>query len=138
MTREHTYEGGCACGATRYRAAGVATNLCFCHCRSCRMAGGAPFVAWATFEAARFELTAGRLGEYVSSRPVVRGFCPRCGTALSYRHRDRPNEVDVAIATLDDPAALAPECHIYVSEKLPWLTLGDGLPQHAQGSSEGS
>jgi hypothetical protein len=91
-------------------------------------------VAWGSFDAACFELTRGRLAQVASSQPVVRGFCPRCGCALTYRHRDRPGEVDVTLASLDDPAALAPERHIWVSEKLPWLKLGDGLPQHERGT----
>jgi len=132
MDAEATHAGGCACGAIRYRASGLATNLCFCHCHSCRSASGAPFVAWATFEPSHFELTRGRLAEYASSRPVIRGCCRRCGTTLSYRHRARPQEIDLTLASLDDPGALPPGCHIWVSEKLPWVELADGLPQHAR------
>lgn len=130
MTREPSYEGGCACGATRFRVSGPGTSLCICHCTSCRRASGAPCVAWGTFDPARFELTRGHLAQYASSRPVVRGFCPRCGSALTYRHRERPQEIDVALASLDDPAALVPEYHIWVSERLPWVVPGDGLPQY--------
>jgi hypothetical protein len=123
-----TYDGGCLCGATRYRAAGPAANRCCCHCRSCRRASGAPYVAWATVPAAGFALTRGRLATFRSSEPVTRGFCPTCGTALTYAHRSRAGEIDLAVATLDDPAALPPECHIWVSHRLPWVVLGDGLP----------
>jgi hypothetical protein len=63
---------------------------------------------------------------------VTRGFCPRCGTALTYAHRGRPEELDLTIASLDEPGALAPECHIWVSQRLPWVVLGDGLPQYEE------
>lgn len=132
MDGGRAYEGGCLCGATRYRAAGPATNRCYCHCRSCRGASGAPYVAWATVPAAGFALTRGALATVRSSEPVTRGFCPRCGTALTYAHSARPGELDVTLASLDEAGALAPECHIWVSDRLPWVVLGDGLPQHEE------
>jgi hypothetical protein len=124
-----TLEGGCLCGSTRFRVSGPATNPSYCHCRSCRLAAGAPCVAWATFPEAGFRITRGELAQYASSAKVLRGFCAACGSAISYRHRDRPDELDVTLATLDDPGAVVPEFHIWVSHKLPWVVLGDGLPQ---------
>jgi hypothetical protein len=58
---EEIFRGGCLCGAVRYEAQGPATQLCFCHCESCRRAAGAPGVPWATFQAANFKLTKGAL-----------------------------------------------------------------------------
>jgi hypothetical protein len=132
------YEGGCLCGAIRYRVEGPARNLCWCHCRSCRLASGAPFVAWATFDRARFQLVRGELATHRSSEPVLRGHCRSCGTSISYEHRERPGELDLTLATLDDARGLKPECHIMVSHKLPWVALGDGLPQFREwrGASE--
>jgi hypothetical protein len=123
--------GGCRCGAVRYRVSGGARHPCFCHCESCRRASGAAVVAWGTFEHANFQLTRGRLAEYHSSPPVTRGFCAACGTALTYRHRARADDVDVTLASLDEPARLAPRMHIWVSDKLPWMSIDDGLPQYA-------
>jgi hypothetical protein len=60
---------------------------------------------------------------------VHRGFCPTCGTPLSYRHARRPEEIDLTLAALDDPAAPAPTCHIWIEHKLPWVRLDDGLPR---------
>jgi len=34
----------------------------------------------------------------------------------------------VRVGTLDDPAALTPDVHIYVRSKLPWVTLPNGVP----------
>jgi hypothetical protein len=130
-----TYAGGCLCGAIRYRVAAPGTQLCFCHCRSCRLACGAPFVAWGTFAAAGLVVDRGRIAEYASSPPVRRGFCATCGTPLTYQNQATPGEIDVTLATLDEPGPLAPVAHIWVSHKLPWVTLGDGLPQHAERAS---
>ena len=89
-------------------------------------------MAWASFPTERFTVTKGELSKYASSEQVERGFCGGCGTALTYLHEARPDEIDVALAALDDPAAVRPAFHIWVSQKLPWIALGDGLPQYAE------
>jgi len=127
------YCGGCLCGAVRYQAAGPATSPCFCHCTSCRRAAGAPAVPWVTFQRASFTLTQGSLREFPSSPAVLRGFCAACGTTLSYRHDDKPDELDVALATLDAPEALRPEAHLWVEDKPSWVSVRDGLPQFLRG-----
>jgi len=126
------FEGGCLCGAIRFRVGGTATKRCYCHCRSCRLASGAPFVAWATFPSDRLRLVSGKLAEYASSESVVRGFCRDCGTTLTYAHRARPDEIDVSVATLDEPASLEPESHIWVSHKVPWVALDGALPRYPE------
>lgn len=125
-----TYDGGCQCAAVRWRARAPVSNLCFCHCTSCRRASGAPFVAWGTFSLPHFSIMRGSMALQSSSPQVRRGFCSACGTSLTYFHEGRPDEIDVTLASLDEPARLVPERHIWVADKLPWVTLGDGLPQH--------
>ena len=133
---EQTYQGGCLCGDVRYRASGTASNLAYCHCRSCRGSSGAPFVAWATFALDRFEIVEGTPVTNRSSKHVERRFCGRCGTALTYHHAMRPEQIDVTLATLDDAKGLRPVAHIWVSHKLPWVMLADGLPQHPEWPKE--
>jgi hypothetical protein len=129
--------GGCLCGAVRYRAAGAATHPTLCHCASCRRAAGAPAVAWVTFAAAAFAFEAGAPAALRSSPQVVRTFCARCGTALTYRHADFPDEVDVTTASLDDPAAFPPADHTWWSERVAWLRFDEALPRFARSRSEG-
>jgi hypothetical protein len=130
---EARYTGGCLCGAVRYQLTGAGTNLCYCHCTSCRRAAGAPAVPWGTFARGAFSVARGNMAEYRSSPPVLRGFCAQCGTALTYRHERRPAEIDVTLASLDDARALAPTMHVWVSDKLPWISISDGLPQFERG-----
>ena len=125
------YTGRCFCGSVRYEAQGAPRNLCYCHCESCRRAAGSPVVAWATFDRSGFRITQGAAAEFHSSAPVTRGFCPGCGSCLSYRHDARPAEIDVTLATLDEAAKLAPQMHVWVADKLPWVRIEDGLPQFA-------
>lgn len=95
-------------------------------------------VAWGTFAADRFAVTKGRLAEYRSSPLVVRGFCAKCGTSITYRHDKRPAEIDVTLATLDDPAVLEPAAHIWVVDKLSWVDITDGKPKFRQYRPKGS
>jgi hypothetical protein len=115
------YAGGCLCGAVRYLATGVPRNLCFCHCTSCRRAAGSPSVPWGTFERAGFRITTGRLSEYRSSARILRGFFDACGTALTFRNEARAAEIDVTLGSLDEPAPFAPQMHVWVADKLPWV-----------------
>ena len=131
---EAGYRGGCLCGSVRYEVSGAVSNLCYCHCASCRRAAGAPMVPWGTFARGGFRVIRGTLSEYRSSPRVLRGFCANCGTSLTYRSEARPAEIDVTLATLDAAAQFAPQMHVWVGEKLPWLTISDGLPQFAAGS----
>lgn len=45
MAREIA-DGGCACGAIRYRVEGRPLVSSVCHCRTCRKTAGAPLVPW--------------------------------------------------------------------------------------------
>ena len=126
------WAGRCLCGGLRYRALGPWRHLCHCHCESCRRAAGAPSVAWGTVERAHFSLLQGQLRIVRSSPPVERGFCADCGTTISYAHAERAGDLDLSLASLEDPSALAPQAHIWVQDKLPWVRIDDGLPQFPQ------
>ncbi len=51
---QSSIEGGCLCGAVRYRVNGAASYPVVCHCESCRRACGAQAVAWVTFPTEQF------------------------------------------------------------------------------------
>jgi len=121
-------EGGCLCGATRYRVRGKPTNTMICHCRTCRRATGSPVVAWLTFAKADFEVTTGALAEFRSSPPVRRGFCGTCGTPLTYSHRESPDSIDITTCSFDEPQAFPPTHHSWLSDDVGWVRFGDGLP----------
>jgi hypothetical protein len=123
-------EGGCLCGAVRYRVSGQPYHLTHCHCTLCRRAAGAPFVTWFSVPSDGFLVTRGEQVRYRSSPVAVRGFCGRCGTQLTFQRDDTPGEVDITVCSLDDPEALTPEDHTYTRSRLRWVVLGDGLPEH--------
>ena len=121
-------EGGCLCGAVRFKAEGAPLNVRICHCRNCQKAMGSPFFARALFPQTALTLE-GETGRYPSSENVDRVFCKQCGTRL-FSWRRNGTAAGVALATFDDRNAFAPTEHIWVQEKPDWLKLDDGLPQY--------
>ena len=124
-------EGGCQCGAIRYRIHGEPVMAALCHCTMCRRANAAPVVAWAMVEQDRIEFTQAPT-VYESSPGARRGFCGRCGTPISFSADYLPGLVDVTIGSLDEPARVAPAFHYWDAERLPWLRIDDGLPRHRE------
>jgi hypothetical protein len=124
-------EGGCLCGAVRFRTHGEPINLRVCHCRNCQKATGAPFFARALFAQQAIEVE-GETGHHASSEALDRVFCRSCATQL-FSWRRNGTVAGVALAAFDDRNALAPTEHIWVSEKIDWVRLNDGLTQYSQG-----
>src|SRR5262245_47550244 len=127
---ENVVEGGCLCGAVRYRVEGRPTVSMICHCNSCARAAGASAVAWVTFPAKAFAFLGGEPATLRSSPPVIRRFCPRCGTPLTYENKATPTEIDVTTRSLDDPEAFPPTHHSWVSDAPTWGRPSDGLPAY--------
>ena len=115
--------GRCLCGAIRYRAIGTPLWTAHCHCESCRRATGAPLTTYAGFAADKFAWTAGEAVTFASSPGVLRTFCGRCGTSLTYQGKRWPGEMHVLVATLDRPDAVTPRREAFAEERLPWLRL---------------
>lgn len=126
---EPTRDGGCQCGAVRYRASGEPAMTALCHCSMCRRAHAAPAVGWAMFDAAQVAFTGSAPTIYESSPGARRGFCPRCGTQISFAADYIPGLIDVSIGSLDDPGVVPPALHYWDSKRLPWLRIDDALPR---------
>lgn len=126
------YDGGCSCGAVRYRLASAPMFVHCCHCRDCQKQTGGAFAINALIEFDRIEMLAGE-PEPVSmptdsGRPHDIYRCPRCKVALWSDYGRRPYLRFVRVATLDDPHAITPDVHIYTRSKVPWLALPANVP----------
>jgi hypothetical protein len=128
------HRGGCLCGAIRYAITGAPVVTTLCHCRSCRLASGAPSLAWTVVRVDDLRYDAGHPSEFESSPGVFRGFCRACGTSLSWRRLDRPDTIDLTTASLDAPDAFAPAKEIWLEHKLAWETAHPRLPHYARSS----
>ena len=120
-------EGGCLCGAVRFKAEGEPINVRVCHCRTCQKAMGSPYFARAFFEQSALTIE-GETARYATSEQLDRVFCPKCGTRLFSWRKLGAMRVGVALAVFDDHNAFAPTEHIWVQDKIDWVALNDGLP----------
>ena len=125
-----SYTGACLCGELRYEVRGRFKYLCNYHCRSCQRASGAPYVDWRTVDLGDFHVQCGQLRMVASSPGVERGFCGVCGSCISYAHKSRAADIDITLATLDQPERVAPQAHIWLQDKLPWVAICDELPRY--------
>jgi hypothetical protein len=131
-------EGGCLCGAVRYRVEGTPLQAGYCHCRMCQRASGAPVVAWGTWPMGSFSWLQGSPNEFASAPKGIRSFCPSCGTPLTFIDPTGPAEIDVTLASLDDPATVRPEHHGWTMSRIPWLEIADTLPRRTDGGPSSS
>jgi hypothetical protein len=125
-------QGGCACGAVRYRMSGPPMFVHCCHCRDCQRQTGSAFVINALYEAARVELLSAPPARFEmptdSGRPHGVYRCPTCGTALWSEYGGVDKVRFMRVGTLDDPGAIAPTVHIYTRSKQPWVGLPPDVP----------
>jgi hypothetical protein len=125
-------EGGCACGAVRYRLEAEPMFVHCCHCRDCQRQTGSAFVLNALIEADRVALLSGAPEPVQvptdSGLPHHIHRCPTCRVALWSVYGGRDALRFVRVGTLDDPSALVPDVHIYTRSKLPWVQLPDAVP----------
>src|SRR5918911_716294 len=121
-------QGGCLCGAVRYRVEGEPIASGICHCRTCRKTASAPTLPFVVFPADAFAFTQGEPAQFRSSPRVTRTFCGHCGSPLTYRNDDAPDRIDIMTCSLDDPEAFPPGFHVWVSHRLAWERIADELP----------
>jgi hypothetical protein len=87
-------------------------------------------VAWAVFRSGDFAFVAGIPVNFASSPGVIRTFCGRCGTPLTYQSASRRDSIDVTTISLDRPGDFAPTKEIWVEDRIPWEALNNALPQY--------
>ncbi len=121
-------EGGCACGAVRYRLESAPMYVHCCHCTSCQTETGTAFALNLLIEADRVTLISGAPkcvmipSESGKGQKVWR--CPACDVAVWSNYGGAGDKIRfVRGGTLDDPKAVTPDIHIYTRSKLPWVRL---------------
>src|SRR5580698_9120567 len=112
-----TLEGGCACGAVRYRLASAPMFVNCCHCTWCQRETGSAFVINAIIEADRVELTKGQTlavatrSESGAGQIIHR--CAACHVALWSHYGGRTRTSFVRAGTLDRADAVKPDAYIF-------------------------
>lgn len=127
--KQKIVNGGCLCGAVRYEGKGEPYNATHCHCADCRRSAGAAFVTWASFEKENFRFVWGEPRE-VAWAGRLRSFCAGCGTSLTFRSGTEAEEVDVTVASFDDPECVSPQDQTWVCDRVSWAEVINSLPSY--------
>ncbi|MBM3597726.1 MAG: GFA family protein [Alphaproteobacteria bacterium] len=113
---KQTHDGGCLCGAVRYRVEGKLRPVVMCHCGQCRRWTG-HFVAATAARLADFSLQReAELSWYRSSPKARRGFCGNCGSSLFWQGDDL-DYIAILAGTLDGTTELTVAQHIFCLDR---------------------
>ena len=124
------HEGGCTCGAIRYRLTSEPLFVHCCHCTACQRQTGSAFVINRLIERDRVEVT----GEPVTidvprdsggEQRVYR--CPHCQVAV-WSEYTSPHIWFVRGGTLDEARGVRPDVHIFTRSKVDWVQIPDDEP----------
>src|SRR5262249_20915663 len=126
-------DGGCDCGAVRYRMVKPPLFVHCCHCRWCQRESGASFALNAMIEADFVVHLAGE--PEIVDTPSDSGVgqkiarCRRCWVAIWSNYSGAGSLIRfVRVGTLDAPDHLPPDIHIFTSSKQTWVPLPPGVP----------
>lgn len=113
-----TQQGGCQCGAVRYRTTGQPKRVLACHCTSCKHRTGAAYGIGVYFDETDAEFTRGTMQTYEfrsdeSGRWIRNEFCETCGTTVTWTLELRPGLRAIAGGTYDDPNWFDVQAHIW-------------------------
>jgi len=120
--------GGCACARVRYTATIHDHDAYLCHCRMCQRATGSVSIAFKNVKQADVEWSV-EPDRYASSPIAERPFCRECGTSLGFRFKQGSENMDLTVASFDDPSPFVPRHH-FGAESIhrAWLNT-EGLPE---------
>lgn len=124
--------GSCLCGTVRFEVRAPIESICHCHCTMCQKAHGAAFGTYAPVPRSAYRVKQGSsaIHAYQSSSAARRTFCSTCGSVLLWENETEfPDDVFVAVASLDSRISPPAQRHIHVSSKVPWYEIADQWPQ---------
>jgi hypothetical protein len=133
-----TITGGCLCGAVRYSAEADPTGVTVCHCRDCQKFTGSVFAALIMVPKAVLTLT-GPVKTFTgvggSGKPILRHFCPECGSSIAEEPGTRPGMVILTVGTFDDPSVATPAREIFRDDAVTWVQVQGDIPRFAKAPS---
>lgn len=127
------HEGGCLCGAVRYRVTGEPVAAYVCHCNYCQKSSGTAFQMPVFFKHRQVEFSGEPMQtfDYVSpahGRTVTTQFCGRCGTRVGSRITRAPGIQILSAGSFDVRDQFSVNCHLFTETKVPWVRLPPETP----------
>ena len=105
---ETVHEGGCLCGAVRYKTIAEPLRVTICHCTFCQRHTGTAFLVEPIFRKDDVLLSGAKPQTYDhqsdgSHKRVTLNFCGTCGTTLFLDFERVPEIIGICGGTFDDP-----------------------------------
>jgi hypothetical protein len=133
---EFPVEGGCQCGAVRYKLKAAPLAVYACHCKDCQRFSGTTHSISMVVPADQLQLTLGVLSMFEKSADsgrIVRMLgCQGCGTKIWNEPANNPDMLILKAGTLDDLSWAAPVGNIWTASKAPWVDLDENVPNFEQ------
>ncbi len=112
------HEGGCQCGAVRYRTGDQPVRVIACHCTTCKQRTGGAYGVGVYLKDEDVELTKGTMKTFEfrsneSGRWLRNEFCENCGATVSWTLEMRPGLRAIAGGTYDDADWFDIQTHIW-------------------------
>ncbi len=129
--RSVLFEGGCLCGAVRYRASHAPSVAGHCYCTDCRKSSGTGHCSHMAVAKEAVDIQ-GEVTFY--NRPadsgnlISRGFCATCGAAVYSLNSGFADLVFIRASSLDDPTIFEPQMVVYAHRAPDWDTPDTQLP----------
>jgi len=135
MTTQTHQEGGCQCGAVRYRTTMTPLRGIACHCTTCKLRTGAGYGIGVYFPEDQVEFLQGSLRTFEfhsdeSGHWLRNRFCEQCGTAVCWTLEMRPGVIGVAGGTYDHPGWFEISAHIWTRSARPDMCYPQGMATH--------
>ena len=129
---EQIFEGGCACGKTRYQVIKNPMFVHCCHCHLCQQQTGSAFILHAFLEPENIKIISSNLTTHnmpagSGQRHIVKR-CAHCATGIISHYGPKDTLSIIKVGTLDDPNLMPPDAHVFTKDKLDWVTLPKGIP----------
>ena len=132
---EHIHEGGCQCGAVRYKATAAPQRAMACHCTTCKLRTGAAYGIGVYYRDEDLQFNDGEMRSFKfesdsSGRWMKNEFCANCGTTVTWTLEMRPGLRAIAGGTFDNPDCYDIGAHIWTRSARKDMCYPDEMPLH--------
>ena len=126
--------GGCLCGSVRYESEAEPVLTAACHCRHCQKQTSSAFSILVALPKGSLRTEGGALAAFedvgASGLPVIRKFCPECGSAIMADIAATPELEWLKAGTLNDPYWFRPQMNMWCDSAQPWVSIDDAIPAY--------
>lgn len=129
---KYPIEGACQCGQLTYKLFAAPKMVVACHCTECQKLATAPFSVTAMVDSNEIEFE-GEIKQWsrssASGNTNTGAFCPDCGNRIYQINPAAPEIIKLKLKpiNLQDDSLFEPKVHVWVSEKLSWYQLPEGV-----------